>query len=84
MTKRSAKPDARTLAAGPGSGMAKVSVLRKRVPRLPHERDESADPRGSAPDARMRQASADLARGLQDTDRSAEMDRLRRQLKVRR
>jgi hypothetical protein len=31
----------------------------------------------------MRQASADLRRGLEDTDRSRETDRLYRQLKSR-
>lgn len=49
-----------TLAAEPAAGL-----------RLPHERDEQADPAGSSSaggHARVHQAARDLARGLVDTD----------------
>lgn len=82
MSKRSSEYD-RTIAASPGSGTVKVTILRKRIPRLPHERDESADSQGKAPEKRMLQASADLARGLVDTDLGRETGRLRPQHKVR-
>ncbi len=48
------------------------------VPRLPHERDESADsqPAGSASATRKgRQAHDDLERGRLDTDKGPVMDR---------
>jgi hypothetical protein len=50
------------------------------VPRLPHERDESADNQ-SSPDRPgtdvTRQGYEDVARGLVDTDRGPEMDKRR-------
>lgn len=38
------------------------------APRLPHERDESDDSQVSGPREDMKQAAADLERGLVDTD----------------
>ena len=54
------------------------------MPRMPHERDESADSqeRGPAPsDAIGRIAHADQARGLADTSRAAETDAAYRRLR---
>jgi hypothetical protein len=76
MGRDASKAATRTVTARQGTGSVKVSILRKRVPRLPHERDESADSQGSEPRPVMRQASADLKRGLEDTDRGREMNRL--------
>jgi hypothetical protein len=38
------------------------------TPRMPHERDEATDKQSTAPRKDMKQAAADLARGLVDTD----------------
>jgi hypothetical protein len=56
----------------------------EKVPRLPHERDESADSqeRGEASGKKVgEQAHKDLERGLVDTSKSTEMDRVYRQVK---
>lgn len=50
-------------------------VKGKASPRLPHERDESADSQHSfEPSPEMKQAHADVERGLVDTDRSPVTD----------
>lgn len=41
---------------------------------LPHERDQSLDMTETSPDPQVEQASRDLRRGLQDTDKSVPMD----------
>ena len=46
-----------------------VSINQKKVDLLPHEQDESATGQVSAPRKIMKQASADINRGLVDTDR---------------
>ena len=51
---------------------------------LPHERDQSVDMTDVAakkPDPRIKQASRDLDRGLQDTSKSPEMNRAYDKLK---
>lgn len=45
-----------------------------RVPRLPHERDESSDSGTGAPRDVMRQAKKDLDSGKQPTDRGEATD----------
>ena len=50
---------------------------------LPHERDQSTDMTSAAPDPHMRQAHADLRRGLQDTGKSPAMDTAYDKLKRR-
>jgi hypothetical protein len=50
-------------------------------PKLPHERDESVSTTGAEPSDKVEQASRDLARGLQDTDRGPEIDGTYRKLK---
>lgn len=47
-------------------------------PRLPHERDESADSHPSIPDKRIEQAARDLAQGQQDTGRTPVVTELAR------
>ena len=49
---------------------------RKRAPLLPHERDESADDQQPSPDKRPVQGYADVERGLVDTDRRQDADRV--------
>jgi hypothetical protein len=56
----------------------------QKVPRLPHERDQSADSqeRGEASGKKMgEQAHKDIERGLVDTSKGTEMDRAYRQVK---
>jgi hypothetical protein len=44
------------------------------VGKMPHERDESTDPQVPPPEPEMKQASADVSRGLVDTDRGVAMN----------
>ena len=44
-------------------------------PPLPHERDQSAHMTDGIPSRKVQQAAKDVARGLQDTSKSPEMDR---------
>jgi hypothetical protein len=54
-------------------------------PRLPHERDESADSQHTGePRQVIRQAAADLAAGRVDTDRGPVTDQVYRRQKQRR
>lgn len=62
--------------APPGGGQTRPQVGGVSSPRLPHERDESADSQRSEPRADMKQAHADVERGLVDTDRGPVMDEL--------
>lgn len=48
---------------------------------LPHERDQSSDMTDAQPDPQIQQAARDLKRNLQDTDKSAAMDRTYQKLK---
>lgn len=45
-----------------------VKVENDAVKRMPHERDESPDAQDSAPRGVMKQAAADVASGMVDTD----------------
>ncbi len=58
----------------------KVSALKKVVPRLPHENDESADSKAGEPSEVIKQAATDLKRGLTDTDRGAQMTKVYKNL----
>jgi hypothetical protein len=44
------------------------------TPRMPHERDESADSQGSPPREVIQQAHRDVSRGVTDTDKGPPMD----------
>ena len=48
---------------------------------MPNERDESVDMTADVPDPLIEQAAVDLARGLQDTSKGAELDRAYKKLK---
>lgn len=48
---------------------------------MPSERDESVAMSADAPDPVIEQAAADVARGLQDTSKAAELDRAYKKLK---
>ena len=65
------KPYAQTrpVQTGPGKGDAPQSA-----PRLPHERDESADSQRSEPRPEMRRAHDDVVAGRVDTDRGTPLD----------
>lgn len=59
----------------PPQGDTLPRVKGKSSPRLPHEHDESADSQHTEePSPEMKQAHADLERGLVDTDRSPVID----------
>ncbi len=49
--------------------------------KLPNERDESIDMTHQMPDPMIKQASADVKQGLQDTSKSAEMNHAYKKLK---
>ena len=49
--------------------------------RMPNERDESVDMTPDAPDPMIEQAAIDVARGLQDTSKGAELNRAYKKLK---
>lgn len=64
------------------TGGTTANVTHHRVPRLPHERDESADSQElQEPGQRevMQQASDDIEHGLEDTDRGPVLDRVYRE-----
>ena len=48
---------------------------------MPNERDESVDMTAETPDPVIEQAAADVARGLQDTSKGAELNRAYKKLK---
>lgn len=51
--------------------MGQPATTEKKVPRLPHERDESSDSQDTAPRGKMKQAHDDVESGKMDTDRGA-------------
>ena len=65
----------------PAAGVASPVVDNITEAKLPHERDESVSASAPEPSAQMQQAFEDLARGLQDTDRGAELGRTYKKLK---
>lgn len=65
------------------SGQTKVEQGGESSPRLPHERDQSADsqtPTDGQPTEVGKQAHEDVESGLVDTDRGPVMDKLRKKL----
>ncbi len=75
---RTMDPDAK-----PGNaGDTHAAIDGERVPRLPHERDESSDSAVAPPRDIVRQAGEDIEKGLVDTDRGPVTDAVyRRSLK---
>jgi hypothetical protein len=60
-----------------GNTLPEQGETQERVPRMPHERDESADSQAAQePSGRSigRQAQKDMERGLVDTDRGPVLD----------
>ena len=49
--------------------------------KMPNERDESVEMASDAPDPVIEQAAVDIARGLQDTSKGAELNRAYKKLK---
>lgn len=47
---------------------------------LPHERDQATDMTADAPDPQMKQAAKDVAKGMTDTSKAAELDATYRKL----
>jgi len=70
-----------------GGGKTKVEQGGESAPRLPHERDQSSDSQ-QTPDGRPtevgRQAHEDVERGLVDTDRGLEANRVYKDGKLKR
>ena len=62
----------------------KVSIQQKSAPLLPHERDQSTADQAGSVNAVMKQAAKDVARGLKDTDRGEEVNRVYQKLKSKR
>ena len=56
------------------TGKTRTAVEGEPAPRLPHERDESADSAGSAPREIIRKAQRDIEAGRVDTDRGPPAD----------
>jgi hypothetical protein len=61
----------------------KVSILGESVPSLPSEKDESIDASDVVVRKVMRQAATDIAKGLKDTDRGDQVDKIYRKLKTK-
>ncbi|MDY7540687.1 hypothetical protein QN372_17580 [Undibacterium sp. RTI2.1] len=51
-----------------GNEYGKDLTIKKLIPQLPHERDESVEQHPSKPNKKMKQAFVDLNNGLVDTD----------------
>ena len=83
MTRRSEKKIAQSLAKNSPDTTLSVSSAGKRVALLPHERDETTDGQTSSPRKVMQQAVADIANGLKDTDRSAQVNQTYQKLKTK-
>ena len=66
---------------GPGSTLPPGAGNTPSEAPLPHERDESVGMTDGVPSDQMQQAYRDLARGLQDTGRGPEADRVYKKLK---
>ena len=56
-------------------------VLKSAALKLPHDHDEGSNMTGGEASDLIQQAHRDVSRGLQDTDRGAEIDRTYRKLK---
>jgi hypothetical protein len=65
-----------------GNTAAQQGPAQEATPRLPHERDESADSQSDT-DASAQRAPADLVKGQQDTGKAPTMDRLYARLKAK-
>ena len=85
MTKRKSpssvppQPPAHSASVGnlsPTSDVADEAKLK-----MPNERDESVDMTADEPDPMIEQAAVDVARGLQDTSKGAELNRAYTKLK---
>jgi hypothetical protein len=63
------------------SGRTTVRIGRSKVPRLPHERDESSDRADPEPTPQMRRAAADVEAGRVDTDKGPVLDSSYRKLR---
>lgn len=60
-----------------------ASTQAKPAGKMPHERDESVDPDIPPPEPEMKQASADVSRGMVDTDRGVAMNATYKKQKTR-
>ena len=82
MADRNSKSASSKVATHRRNAKVSLSISEEPVPRLPHERDESADSQTSEPRMVIQNAAADLKRGQTDTDRGAQMNQVYRKLKV--
>lgn len=71
------RPEPGNPTARQGKTVPAQGEVQRRAPRAPHERDESADPQGGAPEVSARrmaeQGGNDVERGLVDTDKGPAM-----------
>ncbi len=58
------------------SGKTQIAIDGDKVPRLPHEHDESSDSGTSSPRESMRKAHDDVVSGKRETDRGEATDAL--------
>ena len=82
MARRTAQVAPQSVTTHQRNSKVEVSILKKRAPRLPHGRDESADSEASEPREVIKQAAVDLDHGLKDTDRSVLTNQTYRNLKA--
>lgn len=66
-----------------GAKVINVSIDQKKVPLLPHERDQSTLDQVSPIDPVVKQAAKDINKGLKDTDRGEEANRVYQNLKTK-
>lgn len=66
-----------------GAEVINVSIDQKAVPLLPHERDQSTLGQVNPIDPVIKQAAKDIAKGLKDTDRGEEANRVYQKQKTK-
>lgn len=72
------KPDHPTASAKPPNAETKPSIRNQPVPRLPHERDESASSQRGPDQEVVKQAARDIENGLEDTGTGPVLDETHR------
>ena len=73
MTSKPPQPPSNGPLAPPSKSKTAVSINQLPVDLLPHEQDQSTTNQITPPRKIMKQAAADVARGLKDTDRGVEI-----------
>lgn len=76
-----AKPPPPTQSAKVGKPPTPHDAVVEAQLKMPNERDESVDMTADMPDPMIEQAAIDVARGLQDTSKGAELNQAYKKLK---